>query len=222
MEVFWFSLECGGVVIVLLGCDGNSGCAAAVGNVGGWRSVLIGWIGSVISGIAVSTRSWKQDVSSWTGCPAVDQDNGPEGGAPVWISIRWAAGSARKSTGFLRRTTIGRSLGKKLAVAARSRSVPCVQPGDPSMRSHDEVAVEQQLKLQRPPQCRLWFRSSTQQTRASGQRTPASGCSAGRAQLSRQPVRSPKPLRIRLPQEGHCRVPAAAVPINGWREANVG
>ena len=203
-------------------CGRKSGCAAAVGNVGGWRSVLIGWIGSVINGIAVSTSSWKPDVSSWMGCPAVDQDNAPECGAPVWILIQLAAGSARKSSGFWRRTTIGRSLGKKLAVAARSLRVRCVQPGDPSMRSHDEAAAEQQLKLQRPSQCRLWFRSSTQQTRASGQRTTASGCSAGRAQLSRQPVRSLKRLRIRLPQEGHCPVPAAAGPINGWREANVG
>ena len=175
----------------------------------------------MISGIAVSTSSWKQDVSSWTGCPAVDQDNGPEGGAPVWISIRWAAGSARKSTGFLRRTTIGRSLGKKLAVAARSRSVPCVQPGDPSMRSHDEAGAEQQLKLQRPPQRRLWPRSSTQ-TRGSGRKTTASGCSAGRAQPSRQTVRSPKPLPIPLALGGPCRAPAVAGPTNGWGAMSVG
>ena len=99
MEVFWLTLECGGVVIVLLGLRREQCCAAAVGNVRGWRSVSIGWTGSVISGIAVSTSSWKPAVSSSMGCPVGDQDNGLEGGVPVWISIRWAAGSAKRSSG---------------------------------------------------------------------------------------------------------------------------
>ena len=202
-------------------CGGNSGCAAAVGNVGGWRSVLIGWIDSVINGIVVSTSSWKPDVSSWMGWPAVDQDNGTECGAPVWILIQLAAGSERKSSGFWRRTTIGRSLGKKLAVAAQSLRVRCVQPGDLSMRSHDEAAAEQQLKLQRQPQRRQWLRSSTQ-TRGSGRKTTASGCSAGRAQPSRQTVRSPKPLPIPLALAGPCLAPAVAGPTNGWGAMSVG
>ena len=98
-------------------CGGNSGCVAAVGNVREWRSISIGWAGSVISGIVVSTSSWKPDVSSWMGCLAGDQDNGPEAGAPVWISIRWVDGLAKKSSGFLKRRTTGRSPGKSLRAA---------------------------------------------------------------------------------------------------------
>ena len=182
---------------------------------------MIGWIDSVINGIVVSTSSWKPDVSSWMGCPAVDQDNGPECGAPVWILIQLAAGSARKSSGFWRRTTIGRSLGKKLAVAAQSLRVRCVQPGDLSMRSHDEAAAEHQLKLQRQPQRRLWLKSSNQISRI-GRRMTAFEFSVGHGRRRRSPVRSQTRLRIRLPEEGHCRVPAVAGPINSWREANVG
>ena len=90
-------------------CGGNSGCAAAVGNVGGWRSVLIGWIGSVISGIAVLTNFWKPDVSSSMVSPAVGLDNDPGSGVPVWTSIQWAAGSVKKSSGCWKRTTTGRT-----------------------------------------------------------------------------------------------------------------
>ena len=200
-------------------CGGNSGCAAVVGNVRGWRSASIGWIGSVINGIAVSTSSWKPDVSSWMGCPAEDQDNGQECGAPVWISTQWVAGSVKKSSGCWKRTTTGRSLGKSPAGAARSPCVPCVQPGAPSMRFHAGAAVLCRDQCQR--QRRLWLRSSNQISRI-GRRMTAFEFSVGHGRRRRSPVRSLKRLRIRLPQEGHCRVLAAAGPINGWREANVG
>ena len=203
-------------------CGGNSGCAAAVGNVGGWRSASIGWTGSVISGIAVSTSSWKPAVSSWMGCPVGDQDNGLEGGAPVWISIRWVAGSAKKWSGCWKRRTTGRSPGKTLAVAARSPRVPCVQPGARLRRSHAGAVAEPQRRFRRPHLRRQWLRNSMQQTRASGRRTTAFGCSAGRAQPSRQPVRSLTLLQIRLAPAEHCRAPAVAGPTNGWRGMGVG
>ena len=203
-------------------CGGNSGCAAAVGNVRGWRSVSIGWTGSVISGIAVLTSSWKPAVSSSMGCPVGDQDNGLEGGAPVWISIRWAAGSAKRSSGCWRRTTTGRSPGKRLAVVGQSLHVRCVPPVAPLMRSPAAAAAEQQRRLQRPHQRHLWLRSSTQQTRASGRRTTASGCSAGRALLSRQLVRNPKPRPIQRVPAGPCPAPAAAGSTNASRAMSVG
>ena len=202
-------------------CGGSSGCAAAVGNVRGWRSVSIGWTGSVISGIAVSTSSWKPAVSSWMGCPVGDQDNGLEGGAPVWISIRWAAGSAKRSSGCWKRTTTGRSPGKRLGVVGQSLHVRCVPPVAPLRRSHAGVAAEQQRRLQRPHQRHLWLRSSTL-ILVSGRRTTASGCSAGRALPSRQPVQSPKPRPIQRAPAGPCRAPAAPGSPHGWGAANVG
>ena len=208
-----------------MGCwdyGGNSGCAAAVGNVRGWRSVSIGWTGSVISGIAVLTSSWKPAVSSWMGCPVGDQDNGLEGGAPVWISIRWAAGSAKRLSGCWKRTMTGRSPGKRLAVVGQSLHVRCVPPVAPLRRSLAGAAAEQQRRLQRPHQRHLWLRSSTQPTRASGRRTTASGCSAGRALPSRQRVRNPKPRPIPPAPAGPCRAPAAAGSTNGWRAVSVG
>ena len=123
------------------GCGGNSGCAAGVGNVRTWRIASIGWTGSVISGIAVSTSFWKPDDSSWMESPVGDRDNDPEGAAPVWISIPWAAGSVKKLSGYWKRRTIGRSLGKSQVVAAQSRRVPPVRQGARSMRSHAEVAA---------------------------------------------------------------------------------
>ena len=203
-------------------CGGNSGCAAAVGNVRGWRSASIGWTGSVISGIAVWTSSWKPAVSSWMGCPVGDQDNGLVGGAPVWTSIRWAAGSAKKSSGCWKRTMTGRSPGKRLAVAGQSPHVRRVPPVAPLRRSPAGAAAEQQRRLQRPHQRHLWLRSSAQQIRASGRRTTASGCSAGRALPSRQPVLSPKPRPIQRALAGPCRAPAAAGSTNGWRAMSVG
>ena len=202
-------------------CGGNNGCAAAVGNVRGWRSVSIGWTGSVISGIAVSTSFWKPAVSLLMGCPVGDQDNGPEGGAPVWISIRWAAGSAKKLNGFWKRTTTGRSPGKRLAVAGQSLRVRCVPPVAPLRPSPAGVAAEQQLRLQRPHQRHLWLRSSTL-ILGSGRRTTASGCSAGHDRPSRQPVQSPKPRPIQRAPAGLCRAPAAAGPTNAWGEVSVG
>ena len=202
-------------------CGGNSGCAAAVGNVRGWRSASIGWTGSVISGIAVLTSSWKPAVSSSMGCPVGDQDNGLEGGAPVWISIRWAAGSAKRSSGCWKRTTTGRSHGKRLAVAGQSLHVRCVPPVAPLRRSHAAVAAEQQPRLQLPHQRHRWLRSSTL-ILVSGRRTTTSGCSAGHAQLSRQPVRNPKPRPIQRAPAGSCRAPAAAGSTNGWRAVSVG
>ena len=202
-------------------CGGNSGCAAAVGNVREWRSASIGWTGSVISGIAVSTSSWKPAASSWMGCPVGDPDTGLEGGAPVWISIQWAAGSAKKSSGCWKRTTTGRSLGKRLAVADQSLHVRCVPPVAPLRRSHAGVAAEQQHRLQRPHQRHLWLRSSTL-ILVSGQRKTASGCSAGHAQPSRQPVRSPKTRPTLRAPAGPCRAPADAGPINGWGAMSVG
>lgn len=49
-------------------CGGNSGCVVGVGNVSEWRSILIGWIGFVISGIVVLISFWKLVVSLWMGC----------------------------------------------------------------------------------------------------------------------------------------------------------
>ena len=203
------------------GCGGNSGCAAAVGNVRAWRNASIGWTGSVISGIAVSTSSWKPAVSLWMGCPVGDQDNGPEGGAPVWISIRWVAGSAKKWSGSWKRRTTGRSPGKRLAVAAQSPRVRCVLLGGPLMRSPAGVvaAPQPRFRSQRPP--RLCLRSSLP-IRGSGRRTTASGCSAGRARPSPRRVRSLKPRPIPLARAGPCPGPAVAGPINGWRAVSVG
>ena len=203
-------------------CGGTSGCAAAVGNVRGWRSASIGWTGSVISGIAVSTSSWKPAVSSWMGCPVGDQDNGLEGGAPVWTSIRWAAGSAKKSSGCWKRTMTGRSPGKTLAVVVRSPRVRCVPPVAPLRRSPAGAAAEQQRRLQLPHQRHRWLRSSTQPTRASGRRTTASGCSAGRALPSRQLVRNPQPRPIQRAPAGSCRAPAVAGSTNASRAMSVG
>jgi hypothetical protein len=57
------------------------------------------------------------------GFQAGDPDNGPEGGAPVWISIRSAVGLEKKSSGCWKRMTTGTSPGKTLAVAAWSLRV---------------------------------------------------------------------------------------------------
>ena len=203
------------------GCGGNSGCAAAVGNVGGWRSASIGWTGSVISGIAVSTSSWKPAVSSWMVCLVGDQDNGLEGGAPVWTSIRWAAGSAKKWSGCWKRRTTGRSPGKTLAVSARSPRVRCVQPGAPLRQFHAGAVAEPQRRFRRPRQRHLWLRSSMP-ILGSGRRTTASGCSAGRAQPSRQLVSSLTLLQIRLAPAGPCRAPAVAGSTNASRAMNAG
>ena len=200
-------------------CGGNSGCAAVVGNVSGWRSASIGWTGSVISGIAVLTNFWKPDVSSSMVSPAGGLDNDPGSGVPVWTSIQWAAGSVKKSSGCWKKTTTGRSLGKSPGGAARSPCVPCVQPGAPSMRFHAGAAVLCRHQCQR--QRRLWLRSSNQISRI-GRRMTAFEFSVGHGRRRRSPVRSQTRLRIRLPEEGHCRVPAVAGPINSWREANVG
>ena len=205
-------------------CDGNSGCDDGVGNVGGWRSDSIGWTGSVISGIAVLTSSWKPDVSSWMVCPAGVPDSDPGSGAQVWISIRWAAGSEKKLSGCSKRRTIGRSPGKSLGTTGRSQRLPRVPPGDPSMPSHVGAVVECQLQSHSQnshSQHRLLPRSSVPISRI-GRRMTVSGFSAGHGRRRRYPGSSPKPLRIRLARDEHCRGPAAAGPTNGWREANVG
>ena len=185
-----------------------------------WRSASIGWTGSVISGIAVSTSSWKPDVNLWMGCPVGDQDNGLEGGAPVWTSIRWAAGLAKRSSGCWKRTTTGRSPGKRLAVAGQSPHVRCALVGAPLMRSPAGVAAEQQLRFRRPHQRRLWLRSSMP-ILGSGRRMTASGCSAGHARSSRQLVQSPKPRPIQRAPAGLYRAPAAAGSTNGWGAMSV-
>jgi hypothetical protein len=201
------------------GCGGNSGCVDGVGNVRAWRSDLIGWTGSVISGIAVLTNFWKPDVSSSMVSPAGGLDNDPGSGVPVWISIQSAAGLGKKSNGCWKRRTIGRSPGKSLGASARSQRVLRVPPGDPSMRSHAGAALLCRLKCQR--QRRLWLRSSNQISRT-GRRMTASESSAGHGRRRCSHVQSQKRLRIRLLQDGLCRVPVAAGPINGWRVADAG
>ena len=84
------------------------------------------------------------------GCPVGDQDNGLECGAPVWISIRWAAGSAKRLSGCWKRTMTGRSPGKRLAVVGQSLHVRCVPPVAPLRRSPAGAVAEQQRRLQRP------------------------------------------------------------------------
>ena len=167
-------------------------------------------------------------------CPAAVPDNDPGSGAQVWISIRWAAGSEKKLSGCSKRRTIGRSPGKSLGTTGRSQHLPRVPPGDPSMQSHAGAVVEFQLQRHSQHrhsqnshsqhshcQHRLWPRTSVPISRI-GRRMTVSGFSAGHGRCRRVPGSSPKRLRIRLPQEGHCRVLAAAGLINGWREANVG
>ena len=182
---------------------------------------MIVWNGPVIRGIAVSTSSWKQAVSSSMVFPAGDPDNGPASGARVWTLIPSAVGWVKRLSGCWKRRTIGRSPGKRQDVAAQSPRVRCVLLGGPLMRSPAGVAVALQPRFRRQLPPRLWLRSSLP-IRGSGRRTTASGCSAGRAQPSRQLVSSLTLLQIRLAPAGPCRAPAVAGPINGRRGMGVG
>ena len=131
---------------------------------------------------------------------------------------RWVG---EKVSGCWQRPTTGRSPGKRLAVAGQSLRVRCAPPVAPSRPSPAVAAAEQERRLQRPHQRRLWLRSSTL-ILGSGPRTTASGCSAGHARPSRQPVRSPKLPPIQRVPAGLCRAPAAAGPTNGWGAVSVG